>query len=392
MAGDVMCVVGARPNFMKVAPILRALDVAGVTHTLVHTGQHYDDQLSGVFFRDLDLPEADVHLGVGSGSHAAQTAKVMLAFEPELERLAPRCLVVVGDVNSTLACALVAAKRGVFVAHVEAGLRSGDRTMPEEVNRVLTDQLADLCLTPSPDADENLAREGIPYPRIRRVGNVMIDALVAAQPRAEARAPELLAGLGLVPHGYALVTLHRPSNVDSVTALARLLATLGRVGQMLPVLFPVHPRTRRRLEQFGLLAHVPREVRLVPPLGYVECLALEANARVVLTDSGGMQEETTFLQVPCLTLRETTERPITVVEGSNCVVGTDPALILDAVRAILAGERLRSGRCPALWDGEAASRIVEALVAAVLEPGAHAHESYGFLSANQGAATSAGAL
>jgi UDP-N-acetylglucosamine 2-epimerase (non-hydrolysing) len=346
----IIVVAGARPNFMKVAPILRALDRAGLPRSLVHTGQHYDEALSGVFFRDLDMDPPDVRLDVGSGSHAEQTARVMLRFEPVLRAAAPQCVLVVGDVNSTLACALVAAKARVPVVHVEAGLRSRDRTMPEELNRLLTDQLADLCLTPSPDADRNLIAEGVPRERIVCVGNVMIDTLVAALPRARGRHT-------MTPGTYALATLHRPANVDEPDALARLVDVLGRIAAILPVVFPVHPRTRARLDAFGLAA--PAGLRLVEPLGYLDCLALEADAALVLTDSGGMQEETTYLGVPCLTLRETTERPITVTEGTNRVVGTDPAVIVAAARGALAAPAAR--RYPALWDGRAADRVVAAL-------------------------------
>jgi UDP-N-acetylglucosamine 2-epimerase (non-hydrolysing) len=354
----VLHVVGARPNFMKIAPVMRALGARGASQRLVHTGQHYDARMSDVFFADLDLPAPDVHLGVGSGSHAEQTARVMLAFEKAL--LAgprPDWVVVPGDVNSTLAAALVAAKEGVRVAHLEAGLRSYDRRMPEELNRVATDHLADLLLTPSPDADENLAREGIPAERIARVGNVMIDSLLAALPAARAR--DVPRRLGLEAGGYALVTLHRPSNVDDPAVLARLLEALATLARSLPVVFPVHPRTRARLEAPALAASAAA-LRLAEPLGYLDFLSLSAGARLVLTDSGGLQEETTALGVPCLTLRENTERPITVSEGTNQVVGTDPGRIGAAAAALLA--RPPAPRCPALWDGRAGERVAEALL------------------------------
>jgi UDP-N-acetylglucosamine 2-epimerase (non-hydrolysing) len=356
----VVHVVGARPNFMKVAPVMRALAARGVAQRLVHTGQHYDAKMSDVFFADLGLPEPDVHLGVGSGSHAEQTAKVMLAFERALEELPGVGWVLVpGDVNSTLAATLVAAKRGIRVAHLEAGLRSFDRRMPEELNRVATDHLADLLLTPSADGDANLAREGIPADRIVRVGNVMIDSLHAALPAARARAvPQ---SLGLAPGCYAVMTLHRPSNVDDPDTLARLLGALAEIGSELPVVFPVHPRTRARLAEprFEALATA---IRTIEPLGYVDFLSLTSQARLVLTDSGGLQEETTALGIPCLTLRENTERPVTVDEGTNEVVGTDPARILAAARAALQG-RGKRGRVPALWDGKAGERVAEALLA-----------------------------
>jgi UDP-N-acetylglucosamine 2-epimerase (non-hydrolysing) len=302
----------------------------------------------------------DVHLGVGSGSHAEQTARIMLAFERSLAELPPVAWVLVpGDVNSTLAAALVAAKRGIRVAHLEAGLRSGDRAMPEEVNRVLTDHLADLLLTPSADADENLAREGLPADRVARVGNVMIDSLLGALPAARARRiPEQL---GLAPGGYAVVTLHRPSNVDDPAALARLLGAFAEIAQELPVVFPVHPRTRARLAE-PRLAGAAARLRTVEPLGYLDFLSLTSAARLVLTDSGGLQEETTALGIPCLTVRENTERPITVAEGTNEVVGTDPQRILSAARRALSSEGKR-GRCPALWDGKAGERTAEALLA-----------------------------
>ena len=365
-------VVGARPNYMKVAAVMRAARrVAATTNVvieqkLVHTGQHYDPRMSAVFFQELGLPPPDVHLGVGSGTHAEQTARVMLGIEPVLASERPDWLVVVGDVNSTVAAALVAAKLGIRVAHVEAGLRSFDRTMPEELNRVVTDALADLCLTPSPDADENLLAEGRPRESIARVGNVMIDALDEALPEARRRA--VPGALGLVRRRYAVLTLHRPANVDEPARLATLLALLDEVAEALPVVFPVHPRTRARLDE-ALAARAaatgrPSRLRLLDPLGYVDFLGLLDGARLALTDSGGVQEETTALGVPCLTLRRNTERPITVVEGTNTLVGDDAAKVRAAVgRALAIAEEPRSPpRRPALWDGHAAERVVEALL------------------------------
>jgi UDP-N-acetylglucosamine 2-epimerase (non-hydrolysing) len=351
----ILHVVGARPNFMKVAPILAQLrSRAGVAQVLVHTGQHYDVKMSDVFFRDLGMPEPDVHLGVGSGTHAQQTAKVMVEIEPVLVREKPDVVVVAGDVNSTLAVALVASKLGLKIAHVEAGLRSRDWSMPEEINRVLTDRLSDLLFTPSRDGDENLAAEGIAKERVHFVGNVMIDSLRAALPRA--RESRIHEKLELSPGKYALATLHRPANVDEPAALARVLSALADVAALLPVVFPVHPRTRARMESFSAPG-----LKVVEPLGYLDFLALTADARLVMTDSGGIQEETTALGVPCLTLRENTERPVTITEGTNQLVGTDPARIVPAARETLQGGA-RKGRMPELWDGRAAERIARILV------------------------------
>jgi UDP-N-acetylglucosamine 2-epimerase (non-hydrolysing) len=360
----VINVVGARPNFMKVAPVLEAMRgrAAEFAPLVVHTGQHYDERMSAAFFRDLGLPRPDVDLGVGSASHAQQTAAVMQRFEPVVLEHRPDWVLVVGDVNSTLACALVCSKLGVPVAHVEAGLRSRDRTMPEEINRLLTDQLAELLLTPSADADRNLISEGVAPERIRLVGNVMIDSLLrhtAAAERSRVREE-----LGLAGSDYAVVTLHRPSNVDDPRALRRILSALARVSRRLPVVFPVHPRTRRSVEESG-----PREdemgadLRLIEPLGYLDFLRLYSGARLVLTDSGGIQEETTALGIPCLTLRENTERPVTVELGTNRVVGTDPERIVAEAESALG--RARDGgppRVPPLWDGRTAERILDALL------------------------------
>lgn len=341
---------------MKMAPIIAALKGRhGVKQVLVHTGQHYDAKMSDVFFQDLGMPDPDVHLGVGSGSHAQQTAKVMVEVEPVLVREKPDWVLVAGDVNSTIAVALVAAKLGSRVAHVEAGLRSRDWTMPEEVNRVLTDRLSDLLFTPSRDGDENLLKEGIEPARIHFVGNVMIDSLRAALPRA--RQSRIHERLELEKGRYALATLHRPANVDDPEALGRLVSALSEIASELPVVFPIHPRTRARLPQ-GLSVG---GIKLIEPLGYLDFLALTAAARLVMTDSGGIQEETTALGVPCLTMRENTERPVTVEVGTNQLVGTDPARVLPAAREVLAG-KARRGRIPELWDGRAAERIADILL------------------------------
>ncbi|MET0648630.1 MAG: UDP-N-acetylglucosamine 2-epimerase (non-hydrolyzing) [Pyrinomonadaceae bacterium] len=361
----VINVVGARPNFMKVAPVVEAMRgrAGEFAPTVVHTGQHYDERMSDAFFRDLGLPEPDVHLGVGSGSHAQQTAAVMQKFEPVVAERKPDWVVVVGDVNSTLACALVCSKMGVPVAHVEAGLRSRDRTMPEEINRLLTDQLSELLLTPSADADRNLIGEGIPAERIRLVGNVMIDSLLKQLERA--KGSRVREELGVAGSDYAVVTLHRPSNVDDPRVLRGILSALKRLGERLPIVFPIHPRTRKNLDEFGLLEanETDARVRLVEPLGYLDFLRLYSGARLVLTDSGGIQEETTALGVPCLTLRENTERPVTVELGTNRVVGTDPERIFaEADKALANVEQNEPPRVPPLWDGNTAGRILDALL------------------------------
>jgi UDP-N-acetylglucosamine 2-epimerase (non-hydrolysing) len=321
---------------------------------LVHTGQHYDVKMSDVFFQDLGMPAPDVHLGVGSGSHAQQTAKVMVEIEPVLLREKPDVVVVAGDVNSTIAVALVAAKLGLKIAHVEAGLRSRDWTMPEEINRVLTDRLSDFLFTPSRDGDENLAHEGIDPARVHFVGNVMIDSLQAALPRA--RESRIHERLEIVPKGYALATLHRPANVDEPAVLGGFMRALAEVASDLPVVFPIHPRTRARLGPETW----PASLKLIEPLGYLDFLALTDGARLVLTDSGGIQEETTALGVPCLTLRDNTERPVTVTVGTNQLVGTNPDRIAPAAREVLSG-RTRRGAIPELWDGHAADRIADIL-------------------------------
>ena len=355
-------VAGARPNFMKVAPILAALDRAGETHVFVHTGQHYDASMSDAFLRDLSMPAPAWHLGVGSGTHAQQTARVMEAFEPVLHAERPDWVVVVGDVNSTLACALVAAKLdgGARIAHVEAGLRSRDWSMPEEVNRVLTDRLSHLLLTPSRDAHGNLAAEGIDPDRIVFVGNVMIDSLLQLLPAA--RALDVPGMFGVRTGAFALATLHRPSNVDHPARLEEILRALARLAERLPVVLPMHPRTRERVRTFGFEALL-KPLQVPEPVGYVEMLGLQDAAAVVITDSGGVQEETSVLGVPCLTLRQATERPVTITEGTNRLVPWPPTSegILDAVEGALAQGRVPVGaKAPEGWDGHAGARIVQA--------------------------------
>lgn len=354
----ILHVVGARPNFMKIAPLIRAMNEhpQAFQQTLVHTGQHYDEKMSQVFFDELDLPRPDVNLDVGSGTHAAQTAAVMLRFEPVVQQLQPDWVVVAGDVNSTIACALVCSKLGVPVAHVEAGLRSFDRSMPEEINRLLTDQISDLLFTPSRDGDRNLLNEGIPAGKIHFTGNVMIDTLTRLLPKAEGRWQALQTSLGL-PR-YLLVTLHRPSNVDHPETLAQILDALAQLSSEIPVIFPVHPRTRQRIETGGLAATAPG-LHLLEPLGYLDFLALQAHAALVLTDSGGIQEETTYLGIPCLTARPNTERPVTLTQGTNRLVASSTAAILEAAHQTLAGESHRPLQPPELWDGRAAERIAQ---------------------------------
>jgi UDP-N-acetylglucosamine 2-epimerase (non-hydrolysing) len=350
-------VVGARPNFVKAGPVLAECARRGIEQLVVHTGQHYDDAMSSIFFRELGLPSPDVNLEVGSGSHAEQTAQVMVRLEPIIVQQRPDWVVVYGDVNSTIAAALVCAKLGTSLAHVEAGLRSFDRTMPEEVNRVVTDQLADLLLTPSADANENLAREGVDPRRVRLVGNVMIDTLVSCLPAARERAA------AAQRDRYALVTLHRPSNVDDDVTLGRLMEAILRVSRRLPVIFPVHPRTRQRLERLpiGATVRAASNVELSEPLGYLDFLGLEEAASAVITDSGGIQEETTFLGVPCFTLRENTERPVTVSLGSNTLIGYDYARLERELDSLLDRGPRRS-QVPPLWDGRTAGRIADALL------------------------------
>jgi UDP-N-acetylglucosamine 2-epimerase (non-hydrolysing) len=354
-------VAGARPNFMKIAPILEAFERAGRGRDvlLAHTGQHYDEKMSGGFFRDLGIREPDVNLGIGSGSHGRQTGLAMIAFEEVCLKEAPDCVVVVGDVNSTLACALAAAKLGVRVAHVEAGLRSGDMSMPEEINRRCTDAIADLLFTTDAPAGENLRREGVPPGRIHFVGNTMIDTLL----RHVGSARALPLPGGLEEGGYAVLTLHRPANVDDPAVLAAIAGAIREISARIPVVFPLHPRTRGRLAAFGLLAAIEREpgVRLVEPLGYLEFLGLMARSRMLLTDSGGIQEETTVLGIPCITMRENTERPITCTAGTNVLVGRDADAIRAAAFRAMSWTKTNYAP-PEKWDGHAAGRIVRILV------------------------------
>ena len=402
-----LLIAGARPNFMKIAPLVHAIErhnsrqsvvsspssgsplrldrgesdatlahpmgeglgVRGsgevsslpqseISYRLIHTGQHYDEKMSDVFFKELGIPAPDINLGVGSGSHAVQTANVMTKFEPVCLEEKPDWVVVVGDVNSTMACTLVCAKLGVKIAHVEAGLRSYDRTMPEEINRIVTDSLADLLLTPSSDADENLKREGIPDSKIKLVGNVMIDSLVANL--AKARASQLLNQLGLEKKRFVYVTLHRPSNVDQLAGLTTIMGELKRIAHDWPVVFPMHPRTRKMCGQFGIALADHPGLRILEPIGYHESLCLTEAARFILTDSGGLQEESTFFQTPCLTLRPNTERPITITHGSNQL--TRLGRLARDIAEVLS-RKAETGRIPPLWDGHTAERIIAALTA-----------------------------
>jgi UDP-N-acetylglucosamine 2-epimerase (non-hydrolysing) len=358
-------VVGARPNFMKMAPLLREMRRhPDIVTTLVHTGQHYDEAMAGQIFRDLELPAPDISLEVGSGSHAYQTAEVMKRLEGVLKEIQPHLVVVVGDVNSTLAAAVTAVKMGIAVAHIEAGLRSFDRAMPEEINRLLTDAIADYLFVTEESGRENLLREGVDRGKIHMVGNVMIDSL--EQSRSVWERSDLVARLGLSRGGYGVVTLHRPSNVDDPATLRGLVKALSEVGRRIPLVFPVHPRTRGRLEAMEAESVIGSGARYIPPLGYLDFIALVAGSSLVLTDSGGLQEETTALGVPCLTLREQTERPITVTHGTNRIVGTSPDRIVEeATRALT--EQQPGGTRPPLWDGHAAERIV----AIIREAGGH---------------------
>jgi UDP-N-acetylglucosamine 2-epimerase (non-hydrolysing) len=364
----VINVVGARPNFMKIAPIIEAMNAhpESFEHLLVHTGQHYDERMSRTFFNDLGLPKPDIDLGIGSGSHAEQTARIMVEFEKVCQRTKPDLVIVVGDVNSTIACAITAKKLGIKVAHVEAGLRSRDMSMPEEINRLCTDVLCDYLFTTDRFANENLRAEGIAEDRICFVGNVMIDTLF--KHRDLARTLDLRERWGLAPQAYATLTLHRPGNVDDRATLEEILAALAEIAMEVPIVFPMHPRTRKMVETFGLtrFLHQGGKVRglwVTEPLGYLEFLHLNLSARLVLTDSGGLQEETTALGVPCITLRSNTERPITAEEGTNFIVGNRRENILAAAREILDGPA-RIGQIPDKWDGKAAERIVEHLLSA----------------------------
>ncbi len=360
---EVLVVAGARPNFIKIASLVDALDAHPdrFAVSIVHTGQHYDETLSRVFFDELEIPRPDINLEVGSGSHARQTARIMTAFESVLEQRRPELVVVVGDVNSTVACALVATKLGVPVAHVEAGLRSFDRTMPEEINRVVTDAISDLLFVSEPSGMDNLAREGIPRERTHFVGNVMIDTLLKHRDRAAGSS--ILADLGLAGERYAVLTVHRPGNVDSAETFGRLVGAVVEIARDLPVIFPVHPRTLDRIRETGLRDGLEssRGLRTISPLGYLDFLALQSAAALVLTDSGGIQEETTALGVPCLTLRENTERPVTVTHGTNVLVGTDPGRIVSEATRALSGESKRPESPPQLWDGKAGHRIATIL-------------------------------
>ena len=360
MSKPIILVVGARPNFMKIAPIYAELKSRDQELILLHTGQHYDDNMSKVFFDDLGMPKPDIYMGIGSGSHAYQTGTVMIEFEKICQEKDPSMVVVVGDVNSTVACTIVCAKMKIPCAHVEAGLRSFDRDMPEEINRILTDSVADLLLTPSPDGDEHLRAEGIAEERIIRVGNVMIDSLYNNLVRAENST--IQADLELEDN-YSVLTLHRPSNVDDKAIFAGIISALEAIGKEIQIVFPMHPRTEKMAKQFSLyerIAAIPK-IKITGPVGYLDFVALMSKAKLVLTDSGGLQEETTALGIPCITLRENTERPITVTEGTNTIVGCDPTLIkTTALDALKSGGK--SGRIPDLWDGKTAKRIADVLI------------------------------
>lgn len=356
----IVSVVGARPNFMKIAPIAHALKKTSIKHVLVHTGQHYDEKMSKLFFEDLKIPQPDIYMGIGSDTHAKQTAKIMTAFEDVLLEHKPDLVLVVGDVNSTMAATVVAAKMNIPVAHVEAGLRSFDRAMPEEINRMLTDSISDILFTTSSDADENLVKEGVDRKRIFLVGNVMIDTLMA-QKEAALRS-NILTELGVKENEYALVTLHRPSNVDHKENLTNLLDVFEQLQSSTKIIFPVHPRTRQKFDSFGLTQKIAgmKNLIFVEPLGYLEFMKLMMSARIVFTDSGGVQEETSCLGVPCLTLRENTERPITITHGTNHLVGMSKPKILKTAQAILKQKEQPLKKIP-YWDGKAAERIVKAL-------------------------------
>jgi len=359
----ILSVVGARPNFMKVAPLHRAFLASGRVHSkIVHTGQHYDARMSDVFFRQLELPQPDYYLGVGGGSHTVQTAGIMLAFEKVLEQERPDWVLVVGDVNSTVAATMVAKKMDIPVAHVEAGLRSGDRRMPEEINRLMTDAVSDLLFVTEPSGMEHLAREGVPAHKVHFTGNCMIDSLVHYRPKAaETRTVEQL---GLLPQQYLLVTMHRPSNVDTAEGLTAITEMLEGAAQRTTVVFPMHPRTRQNLEKFGLAKRLSAHARilLLEPQGYLEFLHLMEHAALVLTDSGGIQEETTYLQVPCLTFRDSTERPVTVELGTNVLLADlDPKKALALLDEALAGH-WKKGEIPPMWDGRAAERILHVVM------------------------------
>ncbi len=364
-------VAGARPNFMKIAPIIRAMRAyPEIEPVLVHTGQHYDGNMSDAFFKDLEIPEPDIHLGVGSGTHAVQTARVMERFEKVLLKERPDLVLVVGDVNSTLACALVAGKLHIKVAHVEAGLRSFDRRMPEEINRVLTDQISDILFTTCEEAKINLHNEGIPDEKIHFVGNIMIDTLLYNLDKINTRyattegSPEYHRRIRTTRYEfeeYAVLTLHRPGNVDDKDTFERISRALNKIAEHIPIFFPIHPRTKKQIQQFGLEKYYKGNIKLLEPLGYLEFLKLYSESKFVLTDSGGIQEETAVLDIPCLTIRENTERPITIEQGTNVLVGTDEEKIVEEAQKILRGER-KSKKTLKYWDGKAAERIVKILV------------------------------
>ncbi len=357
----ILNVVGARPNFMKIAPIQRAMgNYPEIKPILVHTGQHYDERMSKFFFNDLQLPQPDIYLGVGSGTHAEQTAKIMVHFEKVIQEEKPDLVIVVGDVNSTAACSMVAAKMNTKIAHVEAGLRSFDRTMPEEINRLVTDVLADYLFVTEKSGLENLKREGIADSKVHFVGHVMIDSLIYFKPMAEKS--NILDKLNLGPKSYGVITLHRPSNVDNKENFEKLLNAFEQIEKRLPLIFPIHPRSQKMIDQFGLRSKVERmkNLKLLDPLGYLDFMKLLHNAKLVLTDSGGIQEETTYLGIPCITMRENTERPITVEVGTNVLVGTDTQRIIAEAEKVLDG-KAKNGQIPELWDGHAAERIVKIL-------------------------------
>jgi UDP-N-acetylglucosamine 2-epimerase (non-hydrolysing) len=367
MAKKIVIVAGARPNFMKIAPLMKEIAQVNALATaenreksirpiLVHTGQHYDEKMSHVFFAELGIPAPDINLAVGSGSHAVQTANIMIAFEPVCLREQPDWIVVVGDVNSTMACTLVASKLGIKVAHLEAGLRSFDRTMPEEINRIVTDSLADLLLTPSADGDENLLKEGVPASKIRLVGNIMIDALVQNLPQA--RNTDILGRIGLKKKSFVYVTLHRPANVDAPENLRAMMELFRKLAARIPIVFPMHPRTRKMLGQLDASLGYHPNLMILEPIGYHDSLCLTENARLVLTDSGGLQEESTYFRTPCLTLRPNTERPVTITVGSNRLTSMDK--LWSDLDQVLNGEALL-GQVPSLWDGRTAERVLAAL-------------------------------
>lgn len=361
----IISIVGARPNFMKVAPLHKSFSLypspkgREIKHLICHTGQHYDEKMSKVFFDELELPKPDFYLGVGSGSHAEQTAKVMIEFEKVLLEEKPDLVIVVGDVNSTIACGLTAVKLGIKVAHVEAGLRSFDRTMPEEINRILTDSISDYLFVTEKSGLENLSREGIPDEKVFLVGNVMIDSLINFLPKIEKSSA--VKNYNLSPHDYCLFTLHRPSNVDNKNSLLELVDLIHEVSKKKKVIFPIHPRTKKNLESFGLTKFLNHNIRVTDPLGYIDFIALLKNSNFVLTDSGGIQEESTYLRIPCVTLRTTTERPVTVEIGTNYLVGDNINSSKQYITEII-NDNSKKGEIPELWDGHAAERIVNILV------------------------------